>query len=223
MEKSKMYDDVTMVLTSCNRLDLLEKTINSIPKSTLDKISTKILVDDSADQECFKKLKRENKEGYLIGWTLLLNEEKMGQPGSIDRAYSEVKTKYVFHCEDDWHFEDGDFIDRSLPILEKYDNVLQVTFRSDSPHPVGTEIYEEGTDSEFGVLVPGYNGWPGFTYNPNLFRFSAYQNIKPIVGKSEKEVGLIYQSKELFTVSLKHKTVRHIGDGRHVYDSINKV
>ena len=218
-----MYDDVTMVLTSCNRLDLLERTINSIPKETLNKIPKKILIDDSADKECFDILEKENKTGYLKSWTLLTNEKKLGQPGSIDRAYSQVNTKYVFHCEDDWYFEDGEFIDRSLPILEKYDNVLQVTFRIDSPHPVGTEGYEIGTPSEFGVLVPGYNGWPGFTYNPNVFRFSAYQEIKPINGKSEKEVGIIYKDKELFTVALEQRTVRHIGDGRHAYDYINNV
>jgi glycosyltransferase involved in cell wall biosynthesis len=218
-----MYTNVTLVLTSCNRLDLLKKTINSIPKTTLDKIPKKILVDDSADQQCFEQLKEENENGYLKDWVLLLNEEKRGQAASIDRAYSEVQTEYVFHCEDDWYFSDGDFIDRSLPILEKYDNVLQVTFRSDSPHPVCDEIYEECTDSEFEVLIPGYNGWPGFTYNPNLFRFSAYQEIKPIIGKSEKDVGLIYKDKGLFTVALTHRTVSHSGNGRHVYDTINNV
>ena len=99
MEKTDMYNDVTMVLTSCNRLDLLERTISSIPKKTLDEIPKKILIDDSADVECFKSLENENKNGYLKGWTLLLNENKLGQPGSIDRAYSHVETKYVFHCE----------------------------------------------------------------------------------------------------------------------------
>lgn len=218
-----MYNDVTMVLTSCNRLDLLERTIQSIPKETLDKIPNKILIDDSADIQCFSSLEIENKSGYLTGWDLLLNEEKLGQAASIDRAYSKVKTEYVFHCEDDWNFSDGDFIDRSLPILEKYDNVVQVTFRSDSPHPVCDDVYEEGTISEFQVLIPGYNGWPGFTYNPNLFRFSAYDLVKPITGKSEKDVGIIYKEKELFTVSLTNKSVSHIGDGRHVYDVIGGV
>jgi GT2 family glycosyltransferase len=218
-----MFSDVTMVLTSCNRPDLLKETITSIPKETLDKISTKILVDDSANQEWFSELKEENENGYLKNWTILYNTEKLGQPASIDRAYSHVNTKYVFHCEDDWFFEDGDFIDKSLPILEKYDNIIQVTFRKDSPHPAEDVLYEEGTDSAFRILIPGYNGWPGFTYNPNLFKFSAYQEIKPVVGKSERDVGLIYNKKEYYTVSLEHKTVYHIGDGRHVYDSINNV
>jgi glycosyltransferase involved in cell wall biosynthesis len=218
-----MYTDVTMVLTSCNRPDLLKKTILSIPKETLDKIPTKILIDDSTDQEWYSQLKEENENGYLKNWTVLYNQEKLGQPASIDKAYSYVKTKYVFHCEDDWYFDDGEFISRSIPILEKYDNIIQVTFRKDSPHPTEDEVYEEGTESEFSILIPGYNGWPGFTYNPNLFKFSAYEEIKPVVGKSEKDVGLLYNKKEYYTVSLKNKTVSHIGDGRHVYDPINNV
>lgn len=218
-----MYSDVTMVLTSCNRPDLLKETILSIPKETLDKIPTKILIDDSVNQEWYSKLKEENENGYLKNWTILYNQEKLGQPASIDKAYSHVKTKYVFHCEDDWYFDDGEFISRSLPILEKYDNIIQVTFRKDSPHPTEDELYEEGTESEFSILIPGYNGWPGFTYNPNLFKFSAYEEIKPVVGKSERDVGLLYNKKEYYTVALKNKTVSHIGDGRHVYDPINNV
>lgn len=215
-----MYENVTMVLTSCNRLDLLEKTINSIPKKTLDKIPEKILIDDSANQECFSRLKKENKTGYLVGWSILLNEKKLGQAASIDKAYSKVKTDYVFHCEDDWIFTGDDFIDRSLPILEKYNNVLQVTFRNGEPHQSGEDIYEYGTNSAFRVWIPGWNGYPGFTYNPNIFRFSAYNKIKPISGKSEKEVGYQYVNMGLHTVVLEKRFVDHIGDGRHVQNYI---
>ena len=211
-----MYTDVTMVLTSCNRLDLLKQTIQSIPQQTLDKIATKIIVDDSADQGCFSQLKEENQNGYLKNWTILYNEEKVGQAASIDKAYSYVNTEYVFHCEDDWYFTGEDFIDRSLPILEKYDNILQVTFREGEPHQSGEDIYEEGTESAFKVWIPGWNGFPGFTYNPNIFRFSAYNQIKPISGKSEKEVGFKYVDIGLHTVVLEKRFVKHIGDGRHV-------
>ena len=211
-----MYTDVTLVLTSCNRPDLLERTINSIPKKTLDKIPEKILIDDSVNLDWYSKLNQENETGYLKGWTILCNQEKLGQSGSIDRAYSHVNTEYVFHCEDDWYFTGGDFIDRSLPILEKYDNVLQVTFREGEPHQSGEDIYEEDTKSSFRVWIPGWNGFPGFTYNPNIFRFSAYNQIKPISGKSEKEVGFKYVDIGLHTVVLEKRFVKHIGDGRHV-------
>lgn len=217
-----MYSNVTLVLTSCNRLDLLKKTIGSIPKEILSKIPKKILVDDSANLECFSVLKKENESGYLVGWTLLLNEEKLGQAGSIDRAYSKVETDYVFHCEDDWIFDEFDFVKPSLQILEKYDNLVQVTFRKDSPHPTHDEIYEVG-DLSFKVLIPGYNGWPGFTYNPNIFRFSAYKQLGTCVGMSEKDVGIFYKNLGLYTAALEKRVVSHLGDGRHVYDSISGV
>jgi hypothetical protein len=218
-----MYDNVTMVLTSCNRLDLLERTIKSIPSEILSKIPKKILVDDSANGECFSRLTEDNQNGYLKGWTLLLNGEKLGQAGSIDRAYSEVETEYVFHCEDDWGFEEYDFITPSIKILEKYDNLVQVTFRKDTPHLTHDELYEEGTDCAFRVMIPGYNGWPGFTYNPNVFRFSAYKKLEKCIGMSEKDVGIFYKDNQLYTAALEKRIVYHLGDGRHVYDSIGGV
>lgn len=215
-----MYDNVTLVLTSCNRLDLLQTTIESIPKETLGKIPTKILIDDSADSTCFSILEQENKTGYLQDWTLLFNHEKLGQAGSIDRAYAEVSTEYVFHCEDDWYFTDGDFIDRAIPILDKYDNVLQVTFREGEPHKAADEIYEKDTESAFKVWIPGWEGYPGFTYNPNLFRFSVYEKVKPIRGISERDVGFKYVSMGYHTVVLEKRSVRHIGDGRHIQNYV---
>lgn len=215
-----MYDNVTLVLTSCNRLDLLQTTIESIPKKTLDKIPKKILVDDSADLACFEELEKQRNSGYLQDWTILYNYEKLGQAGSIDRAYAEVATDYVFHCEDDWYFTDGEFIDRAIPILVKYDNVLQVTFREGEPHKAADKIYEEGTDHAFKVWIPGWEGYPGFTYNPNIFRFSAYEKVKPIKGKSERDVGFTYVAMDYHTVVLEKRSVRHIGDGRHIQNYV---
>jgi hypothetical protein len=214
-----MYDNVTLVLTSCGRLDLLEQTVNSISKEVLDNISTKIIVDDSTDPEVYKNIK---KASYLKGWKKILNREKLGQAASIDCAYTQVKTDYVFHCEDDWHFDDFDFVGPSLHILEKYDNLVQVTFRKDSPHPTHDEIYEK-EECSFKVLIPGYNGWPGFTYNPNIFRFSAYKKLGSCVGMSEKDVGIFYKDNQLYTAALETRIVSHLGDGRHVYDTISGV
>lgn len=211
-----MYNNVTAVLTSCGRLDLLEKTIKSLSQEFWDKIPVKLLTEDSSNPKIFDQVKKENETGYLKGWTILYNEKKLGQSASIDRAYSLVKTDYVFHLEDDWFFTGEDFIDRSLPILEKYDNILQVTFREGEPHQSGDDIYEEGTESAFKVWIPGWKGFPGFTYNPNIFKISAYNEIKPISGRPEKEVGFQYVEMGLHTVVLQKRYVRHIGDGRHV-------
>lgn len=211
-----MYNNVTAVLTSCGRLDLLERTINSLDETFWDKIPVKIITEDSANENIFEEVRVQNENGYLKGWTILCNELKLGQSASIDLAYSKVKTDYVFHLEDDWEFYDDTFIDRSLPILEKYDNIIQVTFRGNTPHLTDPTLFEAETENEFNVLIPGYNGWPGFTYNPNIFKFSAYEKVKPIAKKQEKDIGLIFNKFELFTARLKTPCVDHIGDGRHV-------
>ena len=42
---------------------------------------------------------------YPQYFTIIINDatqDKLGQIGSIDKAYAEVKTKYVYHLEDDW-------------------------------------------------------------------------------------------------------------------------
>jgi hypothetical protein len=215
-----MFNNLSLVLTSCNRLDLLEQTITSIPQYLLSQIPKKILIDDSGDKLCHSSLLDTS---YLKDWMIILNPTKIGQPASIDRAYVEVETDYVFHCEDDWGFEDYDFITPSLNILEKYDNLVQVTFRKDSPHMAFDEVYESGTENAFKVLIPDYNGWPGFTYNPNIFRFSAYKKLVSCKGKTEKDVGLFYKEQGLYTAALERRVVYHLGDGRHVYDYVNGV
>lgn len=216
-----MYNNVTLVLTSCGRLDLLEKTIKSISNEILNKIPKKIIIDDSVDEKNLIELECQQKLGYLKNWKLIFNKEKLGQSGSIDRAYSEVTTEYVFHCEDDWMFTDSNFIARGIKILDKYENILQVTFRYGEPHKAYDQIYEKNEDHAFKIWIPGWNGYPGFTYNPNIFRFSAYQKIKPIYGKSEKDVGNNYVSMGLKTAVLENRSVHHIGDGRHVQNYVN--
>ena len=49
---------------------------------------------------------------------------------SIDRAYSKVKTEWVFHCEDDWEFFSGGFIEQSFTLLEEFDKFSLIELRS---------------------------------------------------------------------------------------------
>ena len=53
----KVHDDITLVITSCNRFDLLERTLHSM-HPWLDEIADKIIVEDSdADPELFDHLR----------------------------------------------------------------------------------------------------------------------------------------------------------------------
>lgn len=56
-------------------------------------------------------------------------KKNLGQIKSIDLAYQEVKTDYIFHCEDDWLFYRSGFIEDSMTILESDQSILTVWLR----------------------------------------------------------------------------------------------
>jgi hypothetical protein len=45
---------------------------------------------------------------------------------SIDRAYADVTTPFIFHCEDDWRFFRSGFIEESLLLLEHFADISTV-------------------------------------------------------------------------------------------------
>lgn len=211
-----MHVNITTVLTSCGRLDLLEKTITSLPLFFWHRMPNRILIEDSGDPIVHKELIKQLESGYLQGWTLILNPEKIGQGRSIDKAYSMVDTEFIFHMEDDWEFFEYEFVRRGLIILDENKDLVQVTMRRSTPHKWHDKTYGEG-DLRHNLLITGFNGWPGYTYNPSIFRTSCYHQIKPIGHKSEKDIGLMYNKLGLMTAITEIDSVRHIGDGRHVF------
>lgn len=205
-----MFEEVTLVLTSCNRLDLLDRTLASIGDEVLDSIKHKIIIDDSGDpsvRDYFTKYKTQD------GWRILLNKDNLGQPKSVDKAYSLVDTPYIFHCEDDWHFASVP-LEECLDVLNTRKDILQVTFRQGCPHLEGVlETTPKGTN--YRVKVPGWRSqWYGFTYNPSIFRKEAYEKVKPYSGKLEEDISKLYYDKGYLSASLQNKTYHHIGDGR---------
>jgi len=157
-----MYNNVTLVLTSCNRVDLLERTLRSLGKELLESIPHKIIVDDSGDPAVRNYFSQFSERE---GWQILLNEENIGQPHSVDKAYSLVKTPYIFHCEDDWEFTNTSFLSECLDILEFDKQVLQVTFREGCPHAVEPQVYLTPSKVSYQIKERGWRGeWWGFTY-----------------------------------------------------------
>lgn len=203
-------NDLTLVLTSCNRVDLLDKTLESIGSEVLDSLGHKIIIDDSGND-----LVKDYFSKYDSSWQIILNEENIGQPRSVDKAYSFVTTPYIFHCEDDWFFKRGPYLEKSRSVLEAKDHLMQVTFRSDDPHPDSEEVYETKEGVQYRMKYPGWrNEWFGFTYNPSLFRTDAYLKFGKYAGKREQDLALRYYNIGYRTASLSDKYVHHIGGGR---------
>lgn len=198
--------NVTLVLTSCGRLDLLEATVKSIHPYIIKNTKQNILIDDSGKKDIHNSIES-NK--LFLNWIKIYNQENIGQPKSVDKAYSLVDTDYVFHCEDDWIFDnDYNFIFKSLDILEKHEKIFQVTFRKNCPHPVIP------TNDNFSIKISGWNNeWYGFTYNPSIIRMRDVKKVMPYSGKNEQTISKNYYDIGVVSVAI-NGVVDHIGWGR---------
>lgn len=206
----KYLNDITCVITSCGRLDLLRKTVDSLRKYY--EFKQWIIIEDGG-----KDLSDFDEDNVKI----LFNIQKLGQIRSIDLAYKYVNTSYIFHCEDDWEFYRSGFIEESKDILEKYPLILQVHLREQNDmngHPV---VKLQNT---FDLVDTNYK-WRGFSFNPGLRRLSDFTSYTKIVGnpsktsspKDEQKIGQHYFEKGYITAILKQGAVRHIGQNQSTH------
>ena len=213
-----MLDNVTFVLTSCSRPDLLEATIESIGWDLLEKIPHKIIVEDSGNDQMFKYFYQDNPIPY--DFDILFHRENKGLVRSIDEAYRLVKTPYVFHCEDDWLFEGEGYIEKAISVLETVESLAQVCFRKDCPHPLNSTVGVTEDGVEYQIKLPNWrNEWYGFTFNPSVVRMDAYRKVGEYFGHLEQEVSRRYYDKGYLSASLvgEDQVVSHSGHGRSTH------
>ncbi len=216
--------EVTMVLTSCNRHDLLEQTLDSFCKyNTFKGVKEILVIEDSPHSP--EKLLDKYRKMYPV--RCIKNVTRLGQPLSIDIAYSHVRTDYIFHCEDDWEFYAPQFIESSLRILEFSPTLLQVHLRAADDIGYAYTVHERG---DFAFLHYGYlNIWHGFSCNPGLRRLRDYKRLinycmhlatPYFSGSFEAYISEIYRGYGyVAALNLSNKGkgfVRHLGDGAHV-------
>lgn len=212
--------DVTLVITSCGRKDLLRRTISSFIKYNTFPIKKGIIIEDSANKDIMDSISGEYPE-----FTVIKNENKLGQVKSIDKAYSLVDSEYIFHCEDDWEFYSPGFIEASLKVLNSDNKILQLQLRhirDINGHPSDMlSLRIVPPDINIVNLQLNYLGvWHGFSFNPGLKRVSDYLLAKPYAAIGhEGEVGKFYKDLGYKVVVQPNVSyVAHIGDGRHVFD-----
>lgn len=218
--------EITVVLTSCGRFDLLTPTINSFLKFNTEPIKEFIIVEDSGDETVFESIPDNSKEYF----TVILNNPNLGQIKSIDKAYALVKTKYVFHCEDDWEFYRSGFIEGSIKILDSDKEILQVWLRDyyhdikvHSPyHYLGKKQTIDNT--HFHKVETTKEDWQGFSFNPGIKRYSDYQKMGLYNSfGGEKILSKAYHQAGFYAVILENSAVAHIGFDNHIEDVREKV
>lgn len=210
--------EVTIVITACNRPDLLKTTIQSFLHFNTYPIAEWIVIEDSGIQDVNSELVKQYPNFQWIH-----SKERKGQIRSIDEAYSHVKTKYVFHLEDDWEtYQDG-AIKESIEILEKTPNVSAVMCRDHTPR-----VYHMSDNPPY---LNCWGGWGYYSFNPGLRRMSDYKEFfQSSFSKftssdglaSERRINDFYREKG-YRMALTPDPkgyIKHIGDGRHVGEVI---
>lgn len=203
-------NDVTLVITSCNRIDNLQKTIKSFLFFNTYKLKRVVHIEDGQCIESLNYVKNVFSDCEVIS---IFNQDNIGQLNSIDKAYKYVDTEYIFHLEEDWTFLDYSFIEYSLGVLQKYRNVVFVSLRAfddQNRHPV------QSYNDNFFFLKPFWKlVWVGFGFNPSLRRLSDYKSVSKYGGINKREtgIGLFYYlvRKQLVLVSKTKSFVEHNG------------
>jgi hypothetical protein len=172
-----VVSNITIVLTSCDRHDLLHDTLNSFVR--VDCGGTRpdrcfVIEDSPAAMPSWLRKNLSFYTGFLGHLTWLNNRPRQGQVASIDRAYSLVTTDYIFHLEDDWHFNECNFMQDSLDILQHYPEVILVSLRGDT----GWHTLIDLPPYPFKMAIPYWDAnWGGLSWNPGLRRLSDYKLI----------------------------------------------
>ena len=188
---------ITFCLTSCGRFDLLQKTLRSFFQKNDHPIEKYIIVEDSGDPNAGEYLRNIVKEFPKAQFQHLINDKRVGQIPSIDRAYAEIQTPYIFHCEDDWEFIRSGFMQPSLDLLEHYPDVVMVWLRDplDRPELIRSMKPYNSPHRCFDVsrAMPEYV----LNFNPGLRRLVDYRetgNYQNIV-EEERHIGRFYAAR----------------------------
>ena len=213
---------VTFVLTSCDRMDLLKKTMDSFLKFNTYPIEKYIIIEDSGNMKLEPELNR------LFGdfCEIIMNNPRMGQIRSIDKAYKHVETPYIFHCEEDWVFHRSNFIEDSIKILESDSNIIQVWLRDlwdTNGHPPEREIKTLSNILYRKMTTNFHSTWHGFSFNPGIKRLADYKKIgtyEPI--GYEAEISQKYYSLGYYATILEESAVSHIGWDNSAQERIKK-
>lgn len=215
-----MDSQISFVITSCGRFDLLEETLASFFRHNRAPIARYVLVEDSGDEAVRDVVRK-----YEPGFEVLVNQPQLGQLRSIDRAYAGIATPFIFHCEDDWRFLRGGFLEDSLQILTKTRRISGVLSRTRGQNNSYDATFRSSRVSRIGALryriinTKRWPPWGGYSFNPSLIRVADYQAVGPFARfKHEAYISDAFVRRGMALAGLEEPACETIGRERHVDD-----
>lgn len=213
---------MSVVLTSCGRFDLLERTLASFLQYNTYPLSQFIVVEDSGSPEV-----RNIIEAFPIAFEVIVNAPSRGQIASIDIAYSQVTKPLIFHCEDDWLFLRQGFIEDSLAVLDSFPQVSVVNLACPGIVEEMDEVLKtcavlEQCGVRFKIIPPhAHPLWFGYSFNPGLRRTADYRRLGTFTSIGhESDLSVYFKKRNMSVAVLENPACRHIGRERHVRDQI---
>ena len=216
--------DVTVIVLSCKRFDLLKRTISSL-LDTINYPVRIIMLDDSEDTATHKDIVREY--GHLFD--IYIHGKSHGPAWAADKLLSMVETKYAFRCEDDWEFIQSGYLQASIEILEEQPEigvigiVLDDEFKKygavDTSTSYSTSSGQRYYDHPRWRIDENHAWWNGWIGSPNLKRMAdikklgKYSNVKS-EAEWDREV---WAKSGMRSVWLEDQYAKHTGEGRSVW------
>lgn len=192
---------VTFTVTTCKRLDLFQKTMNSFLAccSDLHRIGKWLCVDDNSSQEDREKM-QQLYPFFTFYWK---RPEEKGHSRSMNIIREIVDTPFVFHIEDDWMFySKRPYITECIEVLSQDSKIGQCLINknfSETERDISIQggefrttrsglryyIHEyASTDEErelwynkHGTESIHCNYWPHFSFRPSLLKTSVYKKV----------------------------------------------
>lgn len=211
--------DLTVVLTSCRRPDLLVETLDSFFSTNDYPLREFIIIEDSDDETVQTIPSRYPEQPIRV----ILNGVNIGQHRSIDKAYSEVQAPYILHLEDDWAFPASQVVGKGIEILKRDPQVALVQLRTDAdmPRDIHRMPNAPGEIAYWRIPPTAHRVWHSFTFNPTVKRLSDYRKLpRGYAGfRTEAEISLHYKEEGAIMAWLAGTGISHSGFGRSNYGS----
>lgn len=203
-------------MTSCDRWDLFQQTIDSFFK-----LNTYPYVAFHVHNDSVQTIPQQIKDKYSDKGITWHEGTKRGLSAAWDYLVALVETEYFFNLEDDWLFEGNpNFIQDSINVIGQGYNQVWIRAIKDHTHPfIKTNRQYIVGGKEIKLL--DYDGdWCGFTFNPSVRRKIDWEYWFPdgISGKDEIELSRKLMDMYYTACSLVDSACRHIGNGRHTKD-----
>jgi hypothetical protein len=206
---------IDVILTSCGRYDLLERTLESFYQYNDFPVREFHVYDDGCkDAKEVERLAAKYPDIFFH-----MGDRRIGQIAAIDYLVQHVTTPFYFTCEDDWEFYRSGFIQDSISVMQEQGDIIQCWLREQSDtngHPVIKY------NDRYSLMSTKYE-WKGFSFNPAVRRLTDYEPYATIAtfdprdpSSAERKIGEYYHNKGFRAAILPKGYVKHIGEGRGV-------